>query len=392
MTRRIIHLHIPAFSIAVERLARPELRERPVAVAWGRTARASVLSVSSEARAEGVARGMPLGRARDVCPGLTVFSPDPGRIEKAGRILVGVAAQYTPIWEPPRPGHVYLDVTGTSRLWGGAKDTADRIRREVLVRLGLAGTAGVAVNKMVSSIASRIHPVPGILDVDPGRERLFMAPLEVDVLPGIGPVRRRTLLEELGITRVRQVAALESLDLRLLFGRWGEVIHQRALGVDSTPVYPPLKKPEVVEETTLSEDDNDDRRLLGLLYGMVEQCACRLRERDLAPKKAGLLIRYADGREASARKALSGGSAWDMDLYIPMEQAFLSTCNRRVRIRFMRVWFTDLTPPSGRQLSLFPPAPSPGEERAGVTRALDRIRARYGYSAICWGRGPSGRR
>ncbi len=391
MTRHIIHLHIPAFSIAVERVARPELRDRPVAVAWGRTARASVLSVSSEARAEGVAKGMPLGRARDICPGLTVLSPDPGKTEKAGRLLTETAARYTPLWEPPRPGHVYLDVTGTSRLWGRVKDTADRIRREVLTRLGLAGTAGVAVNKMVSSIASRVHPVPGILDVDPGREQLFMAPLEVDVLPGIGPVRRRLLLEELGITKVRQVAGLETCDLRLLFGRSGEIIHQRALGIDPTPVYPPLKRPFVTEETLLSEDDNDDHRLLGLLYGMVEKCGRRLRNQGLAPRKAGLLIRYADGREGAARTGLAGGSAWDLDLYLPLKQAFFRTCRRRTRIRFMRVWFTGLAPSKGIQIPLFPPAPSPGEERAAVTRALDRIRDRYGESAILWGSDPAGR-
>ncbi len=387
MSRHIIHLHIPAFPIAVERVARPELRDRPVAVAWGRTARASLLCVSFEARREGVARGMTLGRARDVCPGLTVLSPDAARTEKAGRLLAETAARYTPLWEPPRPGHVYLDVTGTSRLWGRAKDTADRVRREVLARLRLAGTVGVAGNKMVSSIASRIHPVPGILDVDPGREEVFMAPLEVDVLPGIGPVRQRLLLDELGITRVRQVAALETGDLRLLFGRQGDLLHQRALGIDPTPVVPPLKKPVVQEELALSEDDNDDRRLLGRLYEMVERCARRLRERDLAPRKAGLLLRYADRREAVRRVGFSGESAWDTDLYAPLEGAFLRACNRRVRVGFLRVWFTDLAPALGRQLSLFDPRPTPGGERAGVTRALDRIRERHGDGAVRYGRG-----
>lgn len=394
MTRHIIHLHIPAFSIAVARVARPELRDRPVAVAWGRAGRAPLLCVSSEARLEGVARGMPLGRARDLCPGITVLSPDPGMTEKAGRLLAGVAARYTPIWEPLRPGHVFLDVTGTSRLWGRARDTADRVRREVLATLGLAGTAGVAGNKMVSSIASRIHPVPGILDVDPGREEVFMAPLDVDVLPGVGPVRRRLLLEELGITRVRQVALLEAGDLRLLFGSMGEVIRRRALGIDPTPVYPPLKKPVITEETVLSEDDNDDRRLLGILYEMVEGCARRLRGRCLAPKMAGLLVRYADGREAEGRTGLSGESALDMDLYVPLERTFFRACKRRVRVRLVRVWFSDLAPPSGRQLSLFSPEPSLSGGQAGLAFVLDRIRGRYGDGAIRIGRvlgGPSRR-
>jgi len=386
MNRSILHIHIPAFAIAVERLVRPELRSRPVVVAWGRTGRTSVLCVSAEARREGVARGMPLGRARDVCPGLTVLLPNPAGTERAGRLLGGVAARYTPLWEPPRPGHVYLDVTGTARLWGRAKDTAERVRREILDRIGLAGTVGVAGNKMVSSIASRIHPVPGIRDVDPGREGVFMAPLRVGVLPGIGPVRKRLLLEELGITRVREVAALESADLRLLFGRQAWVLHQRALGVDPTPVYPPRRRPAVEEEVTLSEEENDDARILGVLYGMVEQGACRLRERDLAPRKGSLLVRYADQREVLRGVTFSGAGAWDADLYAPLEQAFRRAYTRRVRVRFLRVAFTDLAPPTGRQLALFVAEPSPGEAQGEVIRALDRIRARHGNGAIQCGR------
>ncbi|MGD8388234.1 MAG: hypothetical protein PVG49_13915 [Desulfobacteraceae bacterium] len=386
MERSILHIHIPAFAIAVERLVRPELRARPVVVAWGRTGRTSVLCVSAEARQEGVARGMPLGRARDVCPGLTVLPPNPAGTERAGRLLSGVAARYTPLWEPPRPGHVYLDVTGTARLWGRAKDTAERVRREILDRIGLAGTVGVAGNKMVSSIASRIHPAPGILDVDPGREGVFMAPLQVGVLPGIGPVRQRLLLKELGITRVREVAALEAADLRLLFGRQAWVLHQRALGVDPTPVYPPRRRPAVEEEVTLREEEIDDARLLGVLYGMVERGACRLRERDLAPRKGSLLIRYADQREVLRGVAFSGAGAWDADLYAPLEQAFRRACTRRVRVRFLRVVFTDLAPPTGRQLSLFAANPSPGEAQGEVTCALDRIRTRYGTGAIQCGR------
>jgi DNA polymerase-4 len=213
-----------------------------------------------------------------------------------------------------------------------------------------------------------------------------MAPLRVEVLPGIGPVRRALILEELGVTRVREFAALEVEDLRLLFGRQAPVLHQRALGIDPTPVCPPRSRPAVREEVTLPEDENDDRRLLGVLYEMVERCAFRLRERDLAPRRAGLLIRYADRREAVRRAGLSGEGAWDPDLYAPLEAAFRRACTRRVGVRFMRVWFTDLAPPAGRQLSLFPAEPSPGRAQAGVTRALDRIRKRHGESAVRSGR------
>jgi DNA polymerase IV len=385
LDRHIIHIHIPAFPIAVARVCRPELRGRPVVVAPAHSERAIVLSVSSEAREEGVFKGMPLAKAFKVCPGLSVLPHDPEFTQKAVHVLSGVAARYTPLWEPSHPGHVYLDVTGTQRLWGRAKDAADRVRRDIKEHLSLAGTVGVASNKMVSSIASRLMHAEGVLDVDPGRESTFMAPLRVDVLPGVGPVRRRVLLEELNITLVRQIAVLDPHSLSLIFGRHAYVIHQRAFGIDPTPVYPPRAEPVVAEEMTLSRDENDDAKLLGVLYGLVEQCSRKLRQRDLYPRRAGLHFRYADQEEVIRPMLLPRPSVWDFDLYAPLENLFLKACRRRVRVRFMKVWFRDFAPPPA-QLSLFAFAPQDEEKKAHVIGALDRIREKYGDEGIQYGR------
>jgi len=385
MDRNILHIHIPAFPIAVARVSRPEIRDRPVAVAPVHSERALVLSVSSEARREGIFRGMPLGKALKLCPRLAVLPPDPELTQNAVRVLSGVAARYTPLWEPSRPGHVYLDVTGTDRLWGRAKDTADRVRLDIKDRLSLAGTVGVASNKMVSSIASRVIRSGGVLDVDHGRESTFMAPLNVDVLPGVGPVRRGVLLEELNITLVRQIAALDLSSLKLIFGRHAYVIHQRAFGIDPTPVYPPRAEPVVTGEMTLPRDENDDAKLLGILYGLVEQCSRKLRQRELYPRRAGLHFRYADQEEVIRHILLPRPSVWDFDLYAPLEKLFMKACRRRVRVRFMKVWFRDFAPPPA-QLSLFTFAPPDEKKKAHVISALDRIREKYGDGEIQYGR------
>jgi len=385
LNRHIIHLHIPSFPIAVARVCRPELRARPVAVALPSSERALILSASAEAGKEGVFKGMPLSAAIKLCPQLIAFPPDPGLTERACQAMTKVAGQYSPLLEPSRPGHIYLDVTGTERLWGKAKDTGYRLRQEINTRLNLSGTAGVAGNKMISSIASRITPSLEVLDVDLGRESSFMAPLKVGVVPGIGRFRRKILLEELNIIRVRELAVLDMDSLKLIFGRQTHVIHQRTLGIDSTPVYPVPRKPMVSEESMLNQDENEDQKLLGILYRLVEKCSYRLRSRELMPRKAGLLIRYSDQMEAKRQIKLAHTSFWDFDLYGPLKKLFLKICNRRVRVRFIRVWFRDFSSPSN-QLSLFP-APSPhAEKRSAVIQALDRIRGRYGEGAINCGK------
>jgi len=385
LNRHIIHIHIPAFPIAVARVSQPRLRGRPVALAPLHSERALILSVSPEARREGIFKGMPLGKAMKWCPGLTILPPDQNLTEKASRVLTGMVSQYTPLWEPFRPGHIFMDLTGTERLWGRAKDAAYRFRREIKARLDLPGTVGVAGNKMVSSIASRIMPSEGVLDVHHGQEFPFLAPLKVDLLPGVGHVRKRLLLEELNISLVREVAALDVGSLRLVFGREAYVIHQRAIGIDPTPVYPPRTEPTVAEEVTLPQDENDDERLLGTLYRLVERCSHRLRGRSLSPSKAGLVFRYTDQEEVRRQVQLPRAGFWNFELYEPLAQVFLKACRRRVRVRFMKVWFRDFSPPSP-QLPLFPASSPDMERKVLATQALDRIRERYGDEAIKYGR------
>jgi DNA polymerase-4 len=383
LLRHIIHIHIPAFPIAVARVSQPGLRGRPVAVAPLHSERALILSVSHEARREGIFKGMPLGKAVKFCPDLAVLPPDRELARRAHKALVRMVTQYTPLWEPSRPGHIYLDVTGTGLLWGRAKEVARRLRQEIRKHLCLPGTAGVAGNKMVSSIASRIGSSEGVLDVDHGQESSFIAPLRASVLPGVGHIRRTILLEELGIALVREVASLDTGTLRLVFGRQAYVIHQRALGIDPTPVYPPPMEPTVAEEITLPRDENDDGKLRGILYGLVERCSHQLLGRALCPRKAGLVFRYTDQEEVTRRIDLPGVSLWDFDLYESLERVFLKAYQRRVRIRFLKVWFGDFSAPA-TQLSLFPTAFP--EKKTSVTKALHRIRERYGEEVIKYGR------
>lgn len=383
--RHIIHLHIPAFSIAVARICQPELRGRPVVIAPHQSERTLILSVSPEARREGIRSGLPVGKARKLCPSLTVLPPNPERTEKACRALSRVVSQYTPLWEPSRPGHLYLDLTGTERLWGKAKDTGCRLRREIRDRLYLSGTVGVAGNKMVSSIASRIVSSEAVLDVHHGQEASFMAPLNVRVVPGIGRFRQKILLEELNIIRVRELTALDMGHLRLIFGRQAYLIHQRTLGIDPTPVYPAPARPIVSEKITLPQDENDDEKLLETLYSLVEKCAYRLRSRALFPRSAGIWIRYSDQMETRRQVKLPRLSFWDFDLYHPLETLFFKACKRRVRVRFIKIWFWDFSPASG-QLSLFQDPLPAAKKKTSVIQTLDRIRERYGQNAIKYGK------
>ena len=397
--RSIIHLHIAAFPIAVARVSQAPLRNRPVAVAPLQSDRPVVLSVSNEARREGVFKGMPLLKAMKRCPGLKVLPPDPEASEKACRHLGQTAARYTPIWEPSRPGHLYLDFTGAERLWGPVHDAARRFQKEIRDHLGLAGTLGVAANKLVSNVASRVLPTGrdpmGMFNVAYGQEADFMAPLKVGVVPGIGRVRQKTLLEDLNITRVGHLAAMDVGRLKLIFGRRAVLIHQWSLGIDATPVYAQAKKPMVSESTMLPEGENDDERLLETFWRLVETCFYQMRKRHWFPMKAGFLVRYGDqvvatrslkiSPAARGRTQSDGLHLWDPSLFAPLQKLFFDVCQRRVRVCFLKVWFREFRA-LHFQLSLFH-APSPREEKTRrLVHAMDHIRDQYGVDVIRCGR------
>ena len=144
MDRDILHIYIPAFPIALARIGDPSLRGRPVVVASAHSERAPVEHLSEEARSEGLFEGMPLFKAKRLCPSISILPPDPRRVSGGHRSLTTLTHEYSPVWEPSAAGRIYLDLTGSTRLFGPGRDAALRLERDLSRRLGLTGCVGVA--------------------------------------------------------------------------------------------------------------------------------------------------------------------------------------------------------------------------------------------------------
>ncbi len=386
MERDILHLAIPAFPIALARIDDPALRERPVAVAAGASERAVIQSASAEARAEGVCEG-PLGAP---CP-RPLPCPDPAcrpsRTEsiRACRPCSKLTAAYSPVSEPVSGGQLFLDLTGCRRLLGPGRDVAARLDREIASGLRLQGQVGVAGNKLVSRIAAGCLDKPGVCDVLRGAEYPFIGPLPVSVLPGVGEARRQVLMQDLNLRRVEEIAALSQNQLRLAFGPFAPLLHQRARGVDPSPVQPPKRTPQILEESFLVREENDDNLLLAELCRLVESCGLRLRQSERETERLTLTIIYTDGAVEKRSSFLPAPLNHDLLLYEAAEELFFQACVRRVRLRGMRLLCDRLTLESG-QACLFPLVSGPSPKQAALQEVLDRLRGRYGREAVRWGR------
>ncbi len=377
MERSVLYVDITAFAVSVEAVLEPRLRDRPVVVAVQKASRSLVYASSYEARQMGIHRGMPLHEAKKRCRDLVVLPPNEPLYARATRAMLDILGHYSPVIEPVRYGHAFLDVTGTQRLFGSAVDTAARAQREIRESLRLEATVGVATNKLVSKVASDVTKPRGLQNVKPGYEERFLSPLPVRYLPGVG---QRTLeqLSELNVRFIRELAILPLWHLTHIFGRRGVQLHQWAHGIDPRPVQPPARQPVVTEEDTLSEDTNQLFALRALLFRLVERACRRLRRNDVTTQRLGLYLRYSDNRDARGEARLAFPSQMEFEIYPVAEELLLRLLTRRVRVRVLRLQFAELHPPSG-QLELFPHE----EERLKrLVAAVDRIRDRFGENAV----------
>ncbi len=392
MDRQIVCFAIPSLAVALARLNDPLLRTRPLAIAPLHVPRALLREVSMEAEREGIHVGMPLDRARRLCPSLRVCSPNPRQVSTANQALLGIIQRYAPTWEPFLPGSVMMDLTGTTRLLGPACDVAAQVQQDVLARYQLEGVAGVGSNKLVAQTAATLIAPSELYDVRHGSERVFMSPLSVRTLPGLHrPCMRKVVqrLDDLNLLTLGDVADSPLDALNVVLGDYAGQVSRWAQGIDPTPVLPPVIHPCLEETVTLEPDEVDDARLWGRLLDVLHRLCRTLRGQRRMCGGLSVTIGYSDQREVTTRERVIPDTCWEMDLSRPLAALFQRGFRRRIRLRLMTVSLTALTA-FAEQGVLFderPPEEQQTRNRAQrLAMALDQLHHRFGEQAIRYGR------
>ena len=241
-----------AFYASVEQRDDPDLRGRPVVVAW-RGARSVVCAASYEARAFGVRSAMPAVRAERLCPQAVFVPPDFARYKAASRTIREIFARHTDLVEPLSLDEAYLDVSVTRTGLASATATAAAIRAAIRDETGLTASAGIAPNKFLAKIASDWRKPDGQFVIRPHQVEAFLLPLPVGRLPGVGKVMEAKLAE-LGVATVGDLRQLGQAGLEQRFGRWGRRLHELSRGVDDHPVQPERPTLQVSAEDTFERD------------------------------------------------------------------------------------------------------------------------------------------
>jgi DNA polymerase-4 len=250
--RKIIHVDMDAFYASVEQRDDPQLRGKPVVVAW-RGNRSVVCAASYEARRFGVHSAMAAVRAERLCPEAIFVPPDFPRYRAASQMAREIFQQHTDLIEPLSLDEAYLDVTENKSGLLTATRVAKTIREQIREELRLTASAGVAPNKFLAKIASDWRKPDGLFVIQPEDVATFLPLLPVGRIPGVGKVTEARLKQS-GITTVGDLQLLELAVLEDQFGRYGVRLYELARGIDHSKVVPNRPTQSISAEDTFERD------------------------------------------------------------------------------------------------------------------------------------------
>ncbi|OQY51048.1 MAG: hypothetical protein B6230_05520, partial [Desulfobacteraceae bacterium 4572_89] len=303
--RSIIHLNIADFAAAVETSLTPSLAGYPLVIAPPGAPRAVVYDMNDQAYREGIRKGMALTRVQRFNKGIKILAPRFNRYEQVMKHILKRTLAYTPAIESgPWDGHIFMDVTGTSRLFGPPPDIAFRLNREAKKDFGLDPIWAIATNKLVAKVATRMVKPAGEYIVGPGEEKAFLEPLPIELLPGLSK-NEIMKMKTFNLSHISQIRALTLEQLQVAFSQRASLIHGLIRGIDTSPVTRICEKHDPIRaDHEFANDTNDLEQLKKAIFLLVENICQSLRERNLYGRLLSLRLFYSDGYQKTARTKL----------------------------------------------------------------------------------------
>jgi DNA polymerase IV len=372
-TAAILHADADAFFASVEQRDDPSLRGRPTIVGSG-----VVMAASYEARAHGIRGGMGGQRARRLCPNAIFVDPRFSAYVEASRALFEIFERTAPAVEGISLEEAFLDVSGLERISGTPRQIAERLRREVRERVGLAVTVGVARTKVLAKMASRAAKPDGLLLIAPEQESVFLAPLPVEALWGVGAATAERLHAH-GIHTVGELGRRDPEELQLFLGRHAaRHLHAIAHNRDPRRVRRGRRRRSIGTQSAFGRRHKTHADLEALLVTLVDRVMRRLRAKDRGGRTVTLRLRFGDYSRATRSRTLphpTDGTGAVLAAARALLDRALPMIERR-GITLLGITVANLTHHSQLELPL---DRRPDE---ALDAAMDEIRERFGTNAI----------
>ncbi|MEO6848621.1 MAG: DNA polymerase IV, partial [Chthoniobacterales bacterium] len=377
----VVHLDADAFFASVEQAADPKLRNRPIAV--GGEKRGIVASASYEARKCGVYTPMPMAKARKLCPRLVVVPGDFEKYEHFSRFMFSYAYDFTPLVEISSIDEGYFDLTGNKTR--SPREIAEVIRKAIAQSLKISVSEGIASNKLISQIASKLKKPSCFLEIEHGRERDFLSPLENKWLPGVGPGMAK-VLNQAGLTHIGQIANVPPEQLSLFAGKGARQLWEFAQGIDERQVI--TDSPDAKsygEQETFEQDITDEDFILAKLRSIADRLFAKVRADKKTIRTIEVRVRYNDFDDCRRSESLHEPTDLETECYGLLARLLKKAWERRVSLRLVSVKLSGIY--SGifqSGLDLAGSGVDPAQRRR-LSPVIDNLRGKYGGASIMRG-------
>ncbi|HWA85354.1 MAG TPA: DNA polymerase IV [Opitutus sp.] len=368
----IVHLDADAFFVSCELALKPELRGTKCAV--GGRERGIISSASYEARACGVYTPMPTQRALKVCPDLIMLPHTAGLYSKVSRRMFDLCETLTPVVQRNSIDEGYLDIGPCALETMTAIETAVRgLQRRIWDELQITASFGIASNKLVAQIASKLRKPRGFVVVPPGTEEAFLAPLPIGKLPGVGEKTEAVLTGRHGLKFVRDILARTEDELKAIFGNgWRDMV-DCARGIDDRPVHTDREDAKSYsQQETFGADIGDFGEIERILKGMIDDLLPKIREDGKHVRTITIKVRYPDFTQESHAHSLASATDLEAPFYPLVAPLLRAAWRKRRPLRLVSVKFSSVEEGPG-QLEMFA---EKEEKRRRLATVLDRLNRR----------------
>ncbi len=378
--KQIIHLDMDAFYPSVEVLDNPELKGKPVIVG-GSKERGVVSSASYEARKFGVHSAQPMATAMGLCPNGIVLPVRMARYQEVSKQVFEIFHIFTPMVEPLSIDEAFLDVTGSTRLFGSPVEIAKKIKQKVVEKTGLTISAGVAPSKFAAKVASDMEKPDGLTVVPADKVGAFLDPLPIKMMWGAGKVTQKALARlSIHTFKDLRLASVEVLEEE--FGKHGSHMHQLARGIDPRDVVTLHDVKSIGHEDTYSKDILDLEPAKRELLSLANRVARRMRRKGLEGKTITLKVKYSDFKLITRSVTLHHYTNDSAKIYSNTCGLLGKTAVGKRPVRLLGISLSNLSDSgSGRQLSLFNQGES-NQKRKELNKTADSIIEKFGKRGI----------
>ena len=377
----ILHVDMDAFYASVELKRRPDLQGQPVIVgAVGN--RGVVLSATYEARAFGVAGGIPISRARRLCPQAIYLAPDFATYQEVSKGVMAVFRDVTPHVSPISLDEAFLDVAGARRRLGTPRQIAAYIKARIADEQGIPCSVGVAPTMFLAKLASTRSKPDGLLVVPLDGVLEFLHPLPVGALWGVGQKTEEVLVTN-GLHTVGHIARTPVEVLCQIVGEAsGRHLHGLANGRDERDVRSVAAEAErsIGAEETFMTDVTDETVVARELLRLSDRTARRVRASGMVAKTIAIKVRYADFTTVSRSRTLKEATDVGETIYETAVALFSALKVNGAPLRLVGVRAEGLIAAEGGAMQLsFDPRPA---ARKAAERAMDAAADKFGSHAV----------